>query len=379
MLESLRGNLRNAFGWSTEKKIVVFEVDDYGSIRMPSLPAYTALLKAGLKVDQSRFTRYDTLEDSDDLSNLFEILMSVKDAFGRPAVFTPLCLVANPDFERIKRDGFESYYYELLPQTLSRLSGKKTWELWTEGVQNKIFCPQFHGREHLYVQLWMEALKANHKATLLAFSHGTFGLRYETFGDSPNGYMAAFDCRNLDELQQMRVILEDGLEKFEELFGYTALCFTPPNAILSSRLEESLALKGVTAITVAKLRKDPLGRGRYRRRFRFIGQRNRYKQTYVTRNCLFEPGLNGSVESVARCIHDIQHAFNWGKPAIISSHRVNFVGGLNVDNRDKGLRELDNLLRQIIVKWPDVRFLSSADLVKLMDEDFNESSRMYEL
>jgi hypothetical protein len=32
-------------------------------------------------------------------------------------------------------------------------------ELWIEGMQNNIFKPQFHGREHLNYKRWLNALQ----------------------------------------------------------------------------------------------------------------------------------------------------------------------------------------------------------------------------
>ena len=38
----------NLRGWKTNRKIVVIESDDWGSIRMASLKSYTNLLKIGI-------------------------------------------------------------------------------------------------------------------------------------------------------------------------------------------------------------------------------------------------------------------------------------------------------------------------------------------
>jgi len=60
---------------------------------------------------------------------------------------------------------------------------------------------------------------------------------------------------------------------------------------------------------------------------------------------LFEPGI-GDRDWVSTCLKEIAVAFN--KPAIISSHRVNFVGGMSMDNRDDGLQKLQTLLNKIV-------------------------------
>jgi len=58
----------------------------------------------------------------------------------------------------------------------------------------------------------------------------------------------------------------------------------------------------------------------------------------------------------------IEAAFLWNKPAIISSHRVNFCGHIDENNRKKGLTSLKQLLDEIVKRWPDVEFMSADEL-----------------
>ena len=62
----------------------------------------------------------------------------------------------------------------------------------------------------------------------------------------------------------------------------------------------------------------------------------------------------------------ISAAFRWGKPAIISTHRVNFVGSISPYNREKGLRELKKLINAILKKWSDVEFMGSERALQCM-------------
>ena len=63
---------------------------------------------------------------------------------------------------------------------------------------------------------------------------------------------------------------------------------------------------------------------------------------------------------------NIDDAFKWRKPAVISTHRANYVGGMQPENRDKGLSQLKSLIRQIQKNWPEVIFLSSSQLGDLI-------------
>ena len=55
--------------------------------------------------------------------------------------------MANPDFRRIKAEGYSNYYYEPFYKTIEdQPGGKQVLKLWKEGVDNKLFRPQFHGQ-----------------------------------------------------------------------------------------------------------------------------------------------------------------------------------------------------------------------------------------
>ena len=57
-------------------------------------------------------------------------------------------------------------------------------------------------------------------------------------------------------------------------------------------------------------------------------------------------------------------AFRMHKPAHISSHRVNYSGHIDAQNRNIGLKKLKILLSEITRKWPDVEFISGQELIK---------------
>ena len=114
-------------GWRTNRKIIVIESDDWGTVRMPSRMVYEKLLKAGLNLnggDGLRYSLYDSLESQADLEGLFQVLFSFRDFNDSPAVITANSVVANPDFKKIKESGFQRYYYEPFTETLNKYYGK---------------------------------------------------------------------------------------------------------------------------------------------------------------------------------------------------------------------------------------------------------------
>ena len=73
-------------------------------------------------------------------------------------------------------------------------------------------------------------------------------------------------------------------------------------------------------------------------------------------------------------MEEIEIAFQWGKPAVVSSHRVNYVGSIDPSNRDNGLNELKKLLNKVLQKWPDVEFMTSAELGDLIRSEKKKST-----
>lgn len=369
MINQLSDRIKNIIGYSTPQKYIILESDDWGSIRMPSVEVFEQLKLKGLAGENNRYQRFDTLANDQDLSGLFEVLHSVKDANGNPAKMTPVSVVANPDYQKISVAGFKEFHYVLFTDTLRDAGHQKELDLWKEGISGGFFVPQYHGREHLNVAKWLKALQAGDENTHYAFNLGVYGVPL-TQGQT---YLAAYDYFEPEELQLLDKISEDGLNRFEEVFGFRANYFVPPNGPLSSKIHAALARYGIKAIQTARfIYHEPVGFGKTRNRIRYFGMRNRNAQMYMLRNAFFEPSEPGKNNEVENCLLQIENAFQYNKPAIISSHRVNFIGALVSENRDSGLRQLRELLQKIIKKWPDVQFLTSGELTELMTRKRND-------
>jgi hypothetical protein len=354
-------------GKRINRKIVVFESDDWGSIRMPSKEVYNSLLKKGIPVDKLSFNKYDSLESEDDLSALFDVLHSVKDKNGKTAIFTANTIVANPDFDKIMGSGYNNYYYEPFTKTLNRYSNhSNSFQLWKEGINAAVWHPQFHGREHLNVTRWMYALQNDTGLVRLAFKNRMYDLSIDT-SISENTFMEALNYSSEEELEYQKKLLIDGLELFENIFGYKSSSFIAPCYIWSSKLHETLKKQGVTILQGSHFQLEPqLGhKHKFRKIFRYYGQVNITGQSNLVRTCYFDPSEVINFDLEGDCLQRIRTAFYWGKPAIISTHRMNYIGFINPTNRAKNLPKLKSLLLQIKKNWPDVEFLTSDQLSDL--------------
>jgi hypothetical protein len=368
---SLFRQLINLLGWRTRRKIVVIESDDWGSIRMPSNQVRNELIAGGVlsKAAISHYSLNDSLESNQDLQSLFQVLESCRDSNGRHPMFTALCIVANPDFDRIESTNYTEYHYEPFTTTLDRYTEHdQVYQLWKEGYEKQLFIPQFHGREHLNVTAWMHALQSGHPKTLAAFRKGFTSFGAVECGESNIHYQAAFDIYEPIEISYLKTVLIEGTALFEQLMGYKASYFVPTNGPFSLDLEPTLKHAGISYYTLNKLQKEPLGYGKYRTHIRWLGKKNAHGQVNLSRNAFFEPSVIGK-NWVDSCILDIERAFKWHKPATISTHRVNYIGLLNPENRSNGLKQLKALLDAVISRWPNVEFMSSPELGEIILSD----------
>ena len=361
---SISRGLTNIPGWRTDRKIVVIESDDWGSIRMPSKEVYNKCLAAGYQVDNIAYERFDSLASEEDLELLFEVLNSVTDYNANPAVITANILTTNPDFEKIKASGYQEYFYELITKTFeSYPKHSNCLNLWKEGNERGLFYPQSHGREHLNVSLFMNALKQGDKDVLFGFKNRMPGCIPHGEGQGGNKYVEALRFSDQADKEEKLAIILEGLDLFKDLMGYQSQSFIPPNHIWSSDYNKAISQKGVQFLQGRRKMKELLLNGSTKLKSHYLGEKNKYGQRYLLRNAVFEPSLSrGKIDSVTQCLKDISAAFRMNKPAVICSHRLNYVGFIDERNRDNNLKLLEELLSEIIKKWPNVEFMNSVQL-----------------
>ena len=361
----LKGNISNVKGWKSKRKILVIESDDWGSIRMPSKEAYMNFVRQGFGVENSLYNRFDSLASTEDLQLMFETLTAFKDINNNSLKITANTVVANPDFDKIRSNDFQKYIYEPFTKTLKKYpKHSKVFELWKQGINDDIFIPQFHAREHLNVNLWMEALQSGDKTIRYTFDQKT---TYS--GKSDYSFMDAFDFEKESELESLKMILADGLQLFENIFGFKSKSFIAPCYIWHPELEKVLKDNGVAYIQGMREQLVPTEKHfEYDKISHKLGDKNNIDQIYLRRNVTFEPSSMEGMDWVNYAFAQIETAFSWGKPAIITSHRVNYIGYLDEKNRDRSLKLLRELITKVQKKWPEVEFMSSDELGDIIKE-----------
>ena len=376
LIQILKNHIKNLGGWTTRRKILCFAVDDYGNVRLHSPQALKNLKAKDIKL-KNRFDHFDALDTREDFEQLFEVLSSVKDQHHNSAIFTPYALSANINFDKVLQDK-RKYEYELLPQTYKKLATEVqayegAFEMLQEGISNKLIKPQFHGREHLNVGLFEDLLQEKNAALMTNLENKS----YTGIPSNPKkptvSFTQAFAFWDEAEVSRHKKIIEDGLRCFEKVYGYTSKSFTPPSDQLSPSLYNFIEKTGVKAINKARKGFQHKNKGTYINVNNKLGVNQNQKHISLVRNVVFEPTDDRNIYWVDFTFNQIEAAFRTHKPAIVSSHRVNFCGHIDPENRAMGLKALQQLLDKVVKKYPDVEFLSIDELVKEIVNSYAEN------
>lgn len=356
--------------WKTNKKIIVIESDDWGSLRTKDQNALNYLLKVNPELKNDKFTCLDSIANEEDLSLLFEVLTSVKDSLGNHAKITANACMANPDFKKIAATDFTDFFYEPFFETIQRRSdGRKILNLWHDGIKNRIFVPQLHGREHVNALAWLDELRHGNHILLKAFEVESWGVPYKSYlKQRRKNLMAALDIYGIDgEFEFQKKWIEDSVKIFESYFGYKSTTFIPPAYTWHYNLGPTFIENGIEAIQGISLHFEPNLKnwGKFRKsRIQINGNKDKFGLFRIARNAFFEPFSNAEKDWVNSCFQRIEFAFKSNQPAIIGSHRINFIGSLDQRNRDNHLKQLKKLLTLIRDKYPDIIFMSSNELLE---------------
>jgi len=362
--QNLSFYLNSRKDWSTKEKIVVIESDDWGSLRMPNAQAYNNLHNSGMSVDKCAFMKYDSLETAQDFEALQNTFNGIYTKTGKKPVITANYIMANPDFNKIKESNFRTYFRTYFWDYLNEKKLLEEYKsMLIKIMDNGFFYPQLHGMEHLNVSYWMDFLRNGSAETLLAFDQNVYGVSTNVATEKRATFLAELDYASQEEfINFIEPSLKEAAERFEDFFGYKSKSFIAPNYIWSEEVERILSDMEVKFIQSSRMQQLPKNYNGIMLR-RNTASENKFGQSYLVRNCIFEPSTTlHKQEHTDRCFQQISNAFLWNKPAIISSHRLNYMGGIVEQNRTENLQLLEDLLLKVAKRWPQVQFINSVEL-----------------
>lgn len=365
-LRSLAGKalINSKFPWKG-KKILVIESDDWGAEVVESEKHFHELIKLYPDAQSDPYCRYDSVAKEEDIQRLFDFLSNFTDHTGRPAGITANTVMGNPDFEKIKSDHFQAYHWIDLEKTLAKYEKQSgaLLSLWKAGMDRKVFRPQIHGREHVNVTPWLKRLKED-SVLEEAFNLGVTAMPVKHTVGNRKDYRAAFDFEQPDEIEFHHKAIRNSVSEFERIFGFTSRTFIATCYTWSEEHEAILKQLGVELMQGNFTQKVPNG---FESPYRYIKHLQGFlgeHQRYLVRNVICEPSLikENEMDRVDRVLSEIRMAFRFGKPAILSMHRLNFIGSRDAENSERTYATFSTILKESLKCWPDLEFRFSDEL-----------------
>jgi hypothetical protein len=304
-------------------KAVVLESDDWGLCAwVPDDRAHRALANqpafrtgAGLRYGRS------TLESAADVAALSQELLRWRGGDGLPPVWQANTIVANPDYGRLKPPAFEFDELPLryLPELPSRWARPGLWEAVQVAEKAGVWWAELHGLHHLPETAWLTALRRGENDARRALEQSSPIARAVEAGGE-------YDAAEPRELRARNA--RKAVEGFHALFGRAPTSFCPPDYRFDEWFQEEAAAIG---LTTWQGNAEQAGRAAPPLRRRWLGLR--FPQMDGPRFLLppriaFEP--EGQADAPGSRGLDAAHrgareAWRLGRPAIVSTHRMNYA------------------------------------------------------
>ena len=325
--------------------ILVIESDDWGKTGMEhevELPTHLG--------KRTPHWSYDRLENAEELLALQALLASYRQSEKRGPVFTANFIISNPDVEATAKTDFK----ELILKPID-LSHPELVPHWKKGIEENVFYPQYHGRLHYHPARYLQDLKSDEKLRKL-FLAGINGGR-ELFTQGHLGYYSEYQHYANERVDdQLNHWIKTGVADFERLFGYKSTTTVCPNYVVDI---QNLAIFKDTGVRFLQAGNKILCQKNGREVLTNFCQGSTLTRglTALARNHKFEPCRQKQEWNAPFSITSAKGWMASGIPAVLDSHRMNYVAQFAEKGRDQLKQLLDEL-----VQVPNIRFLTSPEL-----------------
>jgi hypothetical protein len=304
-------------------KAVVLESDDWGLCAWaPDLQAFRVL--SDLPVFRSPTGRRyggSTLERASDIKRIAGILSQLRGADGFPPILQANTVMGAPDYARLQPPAFECDELPLigLPLVPSRWARPGLWGEIVAAREAGVWWPELHGLHHLPEAAWLKALR-----TGVVEARRAFEQQSPVCGAVVQS--GEYDPREPLDLRVRN--LERAVERFQQLFGRLPESFCPPGYRADADIEAEAERLGIHTLQGGPERPGG-GLPRLRHfleRYRFPDVRG--ERFYLPPRIAFEPGVEESVLpliGVEGALRGVRAAWSRSQPAIVSTHRANYV------------------------------------------------------
>lgn len=290
------------------------------------------------------------------LGDICAVLSHHQDATGRYPVMTIGLVLGVPDAAAIRSDGM-AYYQRVTLEDARCRDMRATLQ---DGAHCGILALQLHGMEHLWPPTFMRLARQDGEVRRWLEQSGAIG----TENLPPQVQSRWIDGSTLPsqplDVAAIEPAVREEITAFAQFFGETPTVAVPPTFIWNTAVEQAWAAMGVRFVvtpgrryTGRNLQGQPDGVDRQM----LNGELGDGGVRYLVRDIYFEPTLGHQAE---RVLAEIQQHYRLGRPALLETHRFNFLGEESAHQRS--LCELESLLGGLLRELPQVRFTSTEEL-----------------
>ncbi|MEP6644908.1 MAG: hypothetical protein ABJA69_10435 [Acidobacteriaceae bacterium] len=347
-------------GFYFDRPLVLLQSDDWGRVGLRDHEGLELLKAAGLDCGERPYDFY-TLEQAEDVTSLFELLLRHRDSNGRSACVGMNFITANVDFAAAEKCGFRAIRFRPLADGFP-----EGWvrpgllEAYRRGIEDGVFYPALHGHSHFCQAAVLRYLSDAGERGQLLRTLWRAGTPYIHWRMPWVGYEywdpeLSREKRFLSSIEQAGSIRHSA-EMFFRLFSHRPLSACAPGYRANRDTHKAWMQQGI------QVAQNGPQAGMHPHVDR-EGLLNLY------RTIDFEPGDSFSMEE---CLRKADESIARGVPLIVSVHSINFHSSVR-NFRDPTLRLLDQFLSKLESKYPNLLYLHDGDLRALVDSGFYES------
>jgi hypothetical protein len=290
---------------------------------------------------------------ADALMAILGLLRAFKDVQGKFPVMTLGVVFEIPDTARMAREGLTEYR----PRGLDDPSFVEIRRVMKAGIEEGIFRPQLHGLCHYWPPALMRAVQAD-PAVRDWMTQGAMASTEALPSPLQSRWVDAsvLPSRPLDHAEIVAAVAEEA-EAFQREFGEAPQVAVATTFVWTEAVERAWRGAGVRVVITPGHRstcRDANGRPGGVDRTMLTGERSDGGQWYLVRDVYFEPALGHPPE---RMVHALADRTRQGRACLVEIHRFNFL-----EQRQRSLDALLQAMKDSLAAFPDVRFLSPADL-----------------
>ena len=386
----LCGAERSAADWG-RVHAVAFESDDWGLAGfVPRADVLQGLDRSALAGDRFPTVYWEsTLEDSATVDRLTLLLLRFRDGSGLPPVFQGNYIMSSYEYvgwlavNGQKSDTAQSAGSSgagTFPNAVNPAVAAVPWRRYDLPA-----FPASYERPGLWAAVGMAIAQGVWQAEL----HGSFHYDPQRRRDAVSrdplareaavrgvlvfpGSHRAWELGPWRPTSQLAEELDNSLRLFQELFGRPPHSVIAPDYVWDERCEELWVSRGLKVIQAKREQRHPRRRGGsagerlVKALDRAAGRLFHPDRTYLERNCRLEAVQAVDWRQVAiACYEDVQRAWQRGEPAVVETHRVNFVH-LSPEVAEAGHQALAQLLAMLTAgKDPALAFLTDGEIAQL--------------